>query len=171
MLPARPPACSKLMRGEATHVVFAGGSVTYGRGASAPNMSARLAARLRRAWAMRRRGRPGPRAPALRCRPACRAPAAVCAPAVPSVRAALRCCPPAATPHPSHAAYTAGYQDWVARRFPPAGHTWENVAQGGITSGVYAACTQQLVAANASLVVLEFSVNDIAGCARGGGSV
>lgn len=83
-------------------------------------------------------------------------------------------------------------EDWVRTHFPPASHVFLNAAMGGTTSGLAASCTDHFVPEvgrawmdeaplsnaprrnahcplsaalpqNASLVIIEFSVNDIRG--------
>eukprot|EP00887_Chlorella_sp_A99_P007721 scaffold20.g7721.t1 len=66
----------------------------------------------------------------------------------------------------ANASYPHVFMRWLADAFPAA-HSLKNAAIPASTSGVAAACLEALVPANASLVVLEYSINDIAGLGFG----
>eukprot|EP00887_Chlorella_sp_A99_P007655 scaffold20.g7655.t1 len=64
-------------------------------------------------------------------------------------------------------AYPVLLLDWVQKHFPAAAHSLKNAAIPASTSGVAAACTEALVPANASLVVLEARAGEGGRCGVG----
>eukprot|EP00887_Chlorella_sp_A99_P000276 scaffold13.g276.t1 len=59
-----------------------------------------------------------------------------------------------------NASYPARFFQFVNSSFPHSDHVFSNKGIGGTSSGIFAACAEQMVAPDADLVFVEFTYND-----------